>query len=214
MDIPTIKNKWIEVYFGLFGPCLTYHTNRYDDDNAHMVISLIFCQIYLTLPWKHNIKSNADIGFNLTYGFYSSSEPDLMIFVWGMRSKVWFMPWSKVIIKRELLNVHGEPVVCTPDDAVTYESMLKEVMALPSNYFHEAHGYGMDFRYFVARIETCPRLFRRLKLFSKTSYEIYVYFEKDFNGYTNMLFNTETNIALPEQIELQLMMQDQFYMDF
>ena len=213
MDTPTIKNKWIEVYFGLFGPCLTYHTSGYNDDNARLVISLLICQIYFTLPWKHHTKKTNE--YCNTYGFYAASEPARMLFIWGDCYKAVFMPWSKVIIERELLDVHNEPVFCGVfDEVVTYEDMMNEIKEIPSNYLNEAHGYGKDFRYFVAKIKTCPRIFRKRKWFSRTSYECYVDFEKDFNGYTNLVFNMTNNVCVDKQIELQLMMRDQFYMDF
>lgn len=214
MDTPTIKNKWIELYFGLFGPCLTYHTSGYDDDNARLVISLIFCQIYFTLPWKHHSRHESIHDLYATYGFYSASEPARMIFIWGAKHKMMLMPWSKVIVERELLNIHGNPVVCTLDDVATYDVMLEEVMALPSNYFHEAEGYGKNFKYFLARIKTCPRIFRKFKLFGKVSYETYVDLENDFNGYTKFMFNTNNNICVDKQIELQLMIRSEFYTDF
>ena len=71
-DLPLFRCSWLEVYFGLFGPCLTYHTSGYDADNARLVISLIFCQLYIALPWKHTTKHDYDM--YATYGFYSGAR--------------------------------------------------------------------------------------------------------------------------------------------
>ena len=38
-DLPLFRCSWLEVYFGLFGPCLTYHTSGYDADMMREVVN-------------------------------------------------------------------------------------------------------------------------------------------------------------------------------
>lgn len=212
MDTPTVKNKWIEVYFGLFGPCLTYHTSGYDDDNARLVISLIFCQIYLSLPWKHHVRHENIHDLYATYGFYSASEPDRLLFVWGLKYKMLLMPWSKVVVERSLLDREGRPV-WLGDDVDTFDNIEAEVEELPSHYLHE-FSCRFDITYFIVKQVTRPKLFRNTNLFSKTSYEIHTHFDKPFNGYSTMSFNTTQLSAIESQIELEMMMRSEFYTDF
>ena len=211
MDTPTLKNKWIEVYFGLFGPCLTYHSSGYDDDNTRLVVSLIFCQIYLTLPWKHHSIHENIHDLYATYGFYSASEPDRMIFIWGSKYKMLLMPWAKVIVERSLLDREGGPV-WLGDDVDTFDNIQAEVDEVPSHYIHECT--NRDITYFIVKQVTRPRIFKNLNMFNKTSYEVHTHFAKAFNGYNSMVFNISQLMAVETQIELQKMMRDKFYTDF
>lgn len=208
-DTPLIKCKWLEIYFGLFGPCLTYHTSGYDDDNARLVISLIFCQLYIVLPWKHATKHDYDL--YATYGFYSACEPDRLIFQWGNIYKMMVMPWVRVIVKRNLLDMHND-IVELQD--YSYEAIMNELNEVRCNYVRSTTGYGYECEYFVVRQITRPKLFQKVAWFDKISYEVNTTFNKAFYGSNGLSFTTNTNIAIPEQIELQMMMKDSTYKDF
>ena len=209
MDTPTVKNKWVELYFGLFGPCFTYHTSGYNDDNARLVISLIFCEIYLTLPWKHITSKEYDM--YPMYGFYYASEPARMIFIWGSKYKMLLMPWAKVIVERHLLDREG-CLVWLGDSVDTFDNIQAEVDELPSHYIHECT--NRDITYFIVKQVTRPRIFKNLNMFNRTSYEVHTHFAKAFNGYNSMVFNTSQLVAIESQIELQKMMRSEFYTDF
>jgi len=208
-DLPLFRCSWLEVYFGLFGPCLTYHTSGYDADNARLVISLIFCQLYIALPWKHNTKHNYDM--YATYGFYSAAEPDRMIFQWGNTYKMLIMPWVRTVVRRNLLDINGDIVVLDDD---SYDSISKEIDELPSNYIKSRHCYGHDCQYYIVRRITRAKIFKNLNWFDKIEYEFNVTFDKPFYGSTMLIFSSSTNLAEAEQIELQMMLKDETYKNF
>ena len=167
----------------------------------------------MTLPWKHHVRHENIHDLYATYGFYSASEPDRLIFIWGLTYKMVLMPWSKVIVERSLLDREGGPV-CLGDEVDTFDNIEAEVEEFPSNYLHEYSCRRFDITYFIVKQVTRPKLFRNTNLFSKTSYEIYTHFDKPFNGYTTMSFNTTQLSAIESQIDLQMMMRSEFYTDF
>lgn len=208
-DLPLFRCSWLEVYFGLFGPCLTYHTSGYDADNARLVISLIFCQLYISLPWKHNTKHDYDL--YATYGFYSAAEPDRMIFQWGNIHKMLIMPWVRTVVRRNLFDINGNIIVLDDD---SYDVISKEIDELPSNYIKSRHCYGYDCQYYIVRRITRPKIFKNLNWFDKISYEFNVTFDKPFHDSTVLIFSSNTNLAEAEQIELQMMLKDETYKNF
>ena len=195
-NVPILKFKWLEIYFGIFGPALTYHTNGYEDDNARLVISLIFIKLYITLPWK----GFKDHTFEMykEYGFYFTNEPvHQLVWRWGSTYKTICMPWAMVTHKITLLDKNSQPgVVYLYADK--YFDMRDAAMSDPDKY-HRV--YNDQFKYFVEEITLVPLVFRWLKLewFKKIKYSVNV--TKD--TYIFMGFTTDNNICLPEQINLQ-----------
>ena len=122
------------------------------------------------------------------------------------------MPWSKVVVARSLLDREGGPVWLGAD-VDTFDNIEAEVEEFPSNYLRE-YNCRFDITYFIVKQVTRPKLFRNMNLFSKTSYEVHAHFDKPFNGYSTMSFNTTQLSAIESQIDLQMMMRSEFYTDF
>lgn len=212
MDTPTIKCKWLEVYFGLFGPRFTYHTSGYDDENARLVISLLFCHLYITLPWCHKVNTH---DFYAVYGLYSAEEPDRFIWAWGDYYKMILMPWARIVTERMLYSVDDYPAdLIRPDE--TLEDIKVKVDTYPYMYIWSATCYGREVDYFIIQVTSYPKMFRKLKWFGKTYYTVHVLFDKPFAGYSTMTFNTysEDTRFIKDQIALTMMMKEEFYTDF
>ena len=95
------KSNFLEVYFGLFAPCLLYYDNGYVHNNR-IVISLIFFKLYFNIGGSTKQDSEADI-----YGFYFKSDPDAFIFCWNNYYKSILMPWTQVVVKKQLIENVG-----------------------------------------------------------------------------------------------------------
>lgn len=183
-DVPILKNKWIEVYFGLFGPYLTYHTNGYDDDNARFVISLFLLKLYITLPWKTRNKKKYD--FYGVYGFYTASEPDRIIFCWDEKVRYFCMPWVFKVKESKYL---GE------------ESRLVD-QPFAREHEHKFHG---TITYWIERNTVRRAIWGKINWFDKYEFIVYTNLHQK---HTNEMFHfkTKSNICIPEQIDLQLLM--------
>ena len=209
-----IRTKKFEMDLGLFGPELTYHTNDYPGDNARLVISLILFKLYITLPWNSKAKSFTPY---TSYGVYSESDPDRLVFIWGNKVKALYMPWVRVLVSRTLLDVDNNPVSIEKYGQIpTYNELTVEIKfdSKNLNTIRSTKGYGYECEYYVTDEETRPLLFKWCKLFSKHSYSVVVWFNPEYNKCTGFTFNTEKNIALDSQINLQIMMRDKHYTDF
>lgn len=64
---------------------------------------------------------------------------------------------------------------------------------------------GSHYNYYITVLNTVPKIFKRLKWFTKEVYEISLEFDKPICGYSNLKFNTESLIAIQYQIELQIL---------
>lgn len=211
-----IRTNKFEMDLGLFGPELSYHTSRYKEDNARLVISLILFKLYFTLPWN----SNKPLAFNLpyeTYGFYSDGDPDRMVFIWGHNYKVWLMPWTKVIVGRSMCRANG--VVEHNTGIATVEECKTAVENNPELYLSTAKytsNPSNEFTYYTTLIKLRPVIFKHLNWNWLTSekYEVYTSLEKSVSGYNKFMFTTDTDICLEHQIDLQIIMRDKNYTDF
>ena len=193
-DLPIIRSKWVDVYFGLFGPCLTYHTSGYDDDNARLVLSLILFKLYFTLPWTHKTKSTYE--FYATYGFYTANEPDRFIWQWGNTYKRWIMPWTMVCVKMRPVDIYG--------DVIDYPDTLN-INECPDMYLRHDCLHGYEFDYWVGQQTLRPKLFKKLKWFDKTVYEVHVEFKNNVNGHKTLRFTIPENICVLGHIEVHLL---------
>lgn len=197
------KCNWVD--FGLFGPGLTYHTNKYD--NNRLVISLIFCKLFINLGL--NCHYNKYESYSV-YGFYFDSDPSKLTIRWGNYCKVVFMPWTYKTVERYVLDnedhIHDGPFYNDEDLKLTVEDNPNEVFT--TNFSYPIHSY-----YKVLLVER-PRVFRRLDWFDKQVYRIYVQFAKDYYGVREFSFDTEHNICVERQIEVQILMLNKEYTDF
>ena len=134
-----------------------------------------------------------------------------MIFQWGDIHKMLIMPWVRTVVRRNLLDINGDLVVLDDD---SYDSILKEIDELPSNYIKSVHFYGHNCQYYIVRRTTRPKIFKNLNWLDKIDYEFNVSFDKPFYGSTVLIFSSDTNIAEVEQIELQMMLKDEAYKNF
>lgn len=193
-DLPIVRSKWVDIYVGLFGPTLTYHTSGYDDDNARLVLSLILFKFYFTLPWYHKTKSNHD--FYSEYGFYTATEPDRIIFRWGDFYKVLYMPWNMVCVKMRPVDIYG--------DVIDYPDTLN-INECPDMYLRHDCLHGYEFDYWVGKKTLRPNGFKKLKWFEKDVYEVHVKFKGDLNGYKELRFTIPQNICVLEHISVHIL---------
>lgn len=195
-DLPIVRSKWVDIYVGLFGPTLTYHTSGYDDDNARLVLSLILFKFYFTLPWCHKTKARHD--FYSEYGFYTATEPDRIVFRWGDFYKTLYMPWTMVCVKMRPVwyDVYGN-VIDYPDTLNINEN--KEL------YLRHDCLHGYEFDYWVGQQTLRPKLFKKLKWFDKTVYEVHVEFKNTVNGHKSLRFTIPKNICVLNHIEVHLL---------
>lgn len=185
-DVPILRNKWIELYFGLFGPCLTYHTNGCNDDNARLVISLIFMEIYITLPWK--IRSKKRYDFYGVYGFYTASEPDRIIFCWDEKVRYFCMPW--VVRIKDSWYIDKNETTTSP----------KPIMYTYSDKWHG------EFNYWIEHVTYRRVIWGNISLFDKYEYRVTTDYKLNSGEYLN--FYTNNRICIPEHIELHLIMEE------
>ena len=206
-----MKSEWIN--FGLFGPGLTYHTNKYD--NNRLVISLIFCKLFINLGLNYHTNKYESYS---VYGFYFDSDPDRLVWMWGCYHRVFRMPWAPVIVGRCLCNNWDDNI--DNDILMSYEDCKKAAADNPNRYmkqgtyFMSAQAY--DYDYFITRIKVRPLIFknRNWKWCTKSSYEVHTNLEKQFHGINELKFNTDVDILIGQQINLQLMTYDKNYTDF
>lgn len=205
-----MNNKFIE--FGFFGPGVTYHTNKYD--KQRIVISLIFCKIYITLPFKSHCNKFETYS---VYGFYFDNDPDKLIICWKNYRKVITMPWVNIIIQRYLLDKTGYG---HGDGNLTIDDCKKIVDNNTENFYRQSNDkYMPTVYYYVMQLYSKPKVFKKCKFVKyKESYEIVIVFDKSYYGYNSITFNTNTIVAVDEQILVQLlaiqMLDDKNYKDF
>jgi hypothetical protein len=191
-DLPILKNKWFEVYFGLFGPEIIYSAVNYKDEHSVLIISLIFLKLYIKLPvcdYKQEYDSCHE------YGFYFTNEPvATLVLRWGNIYKSYVMPWVRVVVNRYMYN----------------ESMLESEIPpyiFNKNYeitYIERHWFKLNFpndniEYTITRLESSPNIFSKFKWFLKSKYLI----EARVDNRT-LTFNTDTLNCIQKQIEFQL----------
>jgi hypothetical protein len=200
------KSNFLEVYFGLFAPCLLYYDNGYVHNNR-IVISLIFFKLYFNIGSSTKQDSEADI-----YGFYFKSDPDAFIFCWNTYSKSWLMPWTKVLVKRQLLT--SNDIILLQDDECLSLGKIKELMKTDKELAElctRHYKYNdIEYKYYVTYIVKRPAIFKRFKLFDSESFEIYTTLAKPLKNHSFTRFKTGTkyNIAIPHQINTQIALMD------
>lgn len=209
-----MKNKWID--FGWFGPCLTFNTNNDPEEPNRLVISLFICKLYITIPkLQKSYKKPVGIDYKV-YGLDSGSDPDRLVWMWGDYHRVIRMPWTKVIVSRDLCD--NENLVVT-SGLMTFDECKKLALEKPSIYMKQ-YSYintgQYNYEYFVNRIMLRPLIFknRDWKWCTKESFEVYVKLEKSFHGINELKFNTDVDILIGQQINLHLMIYDKNYTDF
>lgn len=186
-DLPIFKNNWIELYFGLFGPCLTYHTNGYNDDNPRLVVSLIFMEIYITLPWKTKSKKRYD--FYGVYGFYTASEPDRIIFCWDEKVKYFCMPW--VVKIKNSWYVNEDNTMISP----------KPIEHVYSDKWHGVINYHIEYLTY-RRV-----LWGNISRFDRHEYRVTTDFKLKNGEY--LTFNTNNFVGIPGYIEVLLLVDSE-----
>lgn len=197
-----LKSKLCEIHFGLFAPCLIIYKNGYSHDNR-LTLSLILFKIYLTLN-KHK-KATDKVTM---YGFYFKSDPSSFIFVWNDYSKSWLMPWTKVLVKRQLLT--SNDIILLQDDECLSLGKIKELMKTDKELAElctRHYKYNdIEYKYYVTYIVKRPAIFKRFKLFDSESFEIYTTLAKPLKNHSFTRFKTGTkyNIAIPHQINAEI----------
>ena len=150
------------------------------------------------------------------YGFHSASDPDRIIWQWGDYYKALFMPWNRVVVKRSLVDIDDNVIEVPIEDVITIDTAVLCMNGTPEKYVRHYNGFGYDTDYYVTHIITCPALFKTLNLhwFDKQSFEVITHIKHD-DKYTDVVtFNTNYNIALEAQIDLQLMIRNGHVTDF
>lgn len=193
-DLPILKSKWFELYLGLFGPEISYHTNRWDNEKAVLVISLVLCKMYITLPWEDSHRNHYDDYGE--YGFYFTNEPvALLRLCWGGKYKSFIMPWVRVTVDRYVLNKGFEakklPTLSGVDKNGTLIYPEKPKLECDTRYGKVI--------YSITRLDSSPNIFSKFKWFIKRKYLI----ECEFNK-SNFTFLTDSFLCMPQQIEFQI----------
>ena len=211
-----MKNKWID--FGWFGPCLTFNTNNDPEEPNRLVVSLFICKLYITIPKrKKTYKKPVPVEYKV-YGLDSGSDPDRLVWMWGDYHRVVRMPWTPVIVSRSLCNNWDNNI--DNDILMSYEDCKKTVNDNPNRYMKQGtyfmSGQAYDYDYFITCIKLRPLIFknRNWKWCTKSSYEVHTNLEKQFHGINELKFNTDVDILIGQQINLQLMTYDKNYTDF
>jgi hypothetical protein len=206
------RGKRFEFEIGLFGPELKYYTcYQTDDYKGRFVISLILIKLYIGIDSGENNTNKLS-----AYGFHSASDPDRIVWQWGDYYKAFFMPWNRVIVKRSLVDINDQVIEMPIEDVVTIDDAVAYMNRIPEKYVRHCKGFGYDSDYYVTHIITCPALFKTLNLhwFDKQSFEVITHIKRD-DKYTDVVtFNTNYNVALESQIDLQLMIRNGHVTDF
>lgn len=194
-----LKSNFLEVYFGLFAPCLLYYNNGYVHNNR-IVISLIFFKLYFNIGGANKQDSESEI-----YGFYFKSDPDAFIICWGDYCKTFLMPWINVLINRYLLTT-DDIILPIDNDCLSLKELdeyihNEKTEALCTRYYS---CNGKTYRYYVTYIITRPALFKHIPLFNNDSFEIYTTLDKPIEGKSRFKMNTKYNIAIEKQINSQI----------
>jgi hypothetical protein len=206
------RGKRFEFEIGLFGPELKYYTCYQNDDyKGRFVISLILIKLYIGIGSGENNANKLS-----AYGFHSASDPDRIVWQWGDYYKAIFMPWNRVVVKRSLVDIDDNVIEVPIDEVVTIDNAVLYMKHTPEKYVRHYKGFGYDTDYYITHIITCPALFKMLNLhwFDKQSFEVITHIKHD-DKYTDVVtFNTNYNIALEAQIDLQLMIRNGHVTDF
>lgn len=208
-DLPILKSKWFELYFGLFGPQLTYHTNGYNDDNARIVISFIILKLYITCPWHDNRSTMYDLYGE--YGFYFTNEPiPACVWRWGSTYKVFYMPWVRVTKELSLYNTNLEVDIVEDFKNIKFRDFHSTVIANPDKYLFKYQRHGEKY-YYIEGNTSVPLWCNWInKLwFKKKVYFVTVFTNESRTEYFR--FKTDTLICLPEQIDVQFAAREKDY---
>ena len=193
-DLPIVKSKWFELYFGLFGPEISYHTNRWDNEKAVLVISLILCKMYITLPWEDSRRNHYDDYGE--YGFYFTNEPvSLLRLCWGGKYKSYIMPWVRVTVDRYCIDDDLKPTLLPSLSEVDINGTL----IYPQKPEFECDTMHGNVKYSITRLDSSPNIFKKFKWFIKSKYLIECKMDK-----TSFTFLTSTISCIPQQIEFQI----------
>lgn len=202
-----IKTRFIELYCGIFSPHITYHIHKFDRSekyNTGFVISLIFLKLYISLPFNHYVNN---INKYDTYGIYCNIDNDALIFQWGYIYKTLYLPWKRIITERKLLskiNDNYYKKLSIIDCIDVAKSDIDKYMYM-SNHHIMKH---IKYKYCVMQLETRPIFFKHFNFFNKNIYEVYVEFEKPYNGKNKLVFNTDDNLCIKNKIDLHIMLLD------
>lgn len=206
------RGKRFEFEIGIFGPELKYYTCHQNDDyKGRLVLSFILIKLYIGIGSGENNTNKL-----YAYGFHSAPDPDRIVWQWGDYYKALFMPWNRVVVKRSLVDIDDNVIEVPIDEVITIDSAVVYMKRTPEKYVRHCKGFGYDTDYYVTHIITCPALFKTLNLhwFDKQSFEVITHIKHD-DKYTDVVtFNTNYNIALESQIDLQLMIRNGHVTDF
>ena len=206
------RGKRFEFEIGLFGPELKYYTCYQNDDyKGRFVISFILNKLYIGIGSGENNTNKLS-----AYGFHSASDPDRIIWQWDDYYKALFMPWNRAVVKRSLVDIDNQVIEVPIEDVITIDTAVLCMNGTPEKYVRHYKGFGYDTDYYVTHIITCPAIFKTLNLhwFDKQSFEVITHIKHD-DKYTDVVtFNTNYNIALEAQIDLQLMIRNGHVTDF
>ena len=199
------KSNFLEVYFGLFAPCLLYYNNGYIHNNR-IVISLIFFKLYFNIGGSNKQDSEAEI-----YGFYFKSDPDTFIFCWNNYYKSILMPWTQVVVKKQLMT--SNDIIFETDNDCLSNAEIKELMSdkeikkLCTRYYKYK---DISYDYYVVLVVKRPVIFKRIDLFNSVSFIVYTTLAKPLSkhNFTHFNMNTKYNIAIPHQINVQIASMD------
>ena len=123
------------------------------------------------------------------YGFYTAQEPDRIIFSWGEQPRYFCMPWTLKVVKSEYI---GE------------ESKLVD---RPYTRKHTNVFYG-EIDYWVKRNTLRRVIWGKIEWFDRYEFIVYTNIKPTDSNQT-FTFSTDSNVCIPEQIDLQLLMFDE-----
>lgn len=197
--ITLLNTKSCVGYFGLFAPCLMFYMNGYGNYNR-ITISLIFFKFYLIL--NKSKQNNIDVSM---YGFYFKSDPDAFILCCNNYYKSILMPWTQVVVKRQLMT--SNDIIFETDNDCLSNAEIKELMSdkelkeLCTRYYN---CNGKTYKYYVTYIIKRPALFKHIPIFNNESFEIYTTLDTPIEGKSRLKMNTKYNIAIEKQINAQI----------
>jgi hypothetical protein len=127
------------------------------------------------------------------------------------------MPWVEVVLQRYLLNKDN---IGSGNGHMNIELCKATAMAAPTRFLRTtSNAYLSEVRYYVTAVFLKAKMFRNWEIMPyKPAYEVTIIFDKPYYGYTELTFSTKTDVALNEQIAVQLlaiqMNRDKNYKDF
>lgn len=206
MKVFTTKRFTFEV--GLFGPHLMYYKDTDDfDDVIRSVLVVSFILFRLHFEFSLNLSKTI---FDM-YGFKYEKSGQYLIFYWGDICKVIRMPWQRIVIERNLMDVNNIPCY----NSINYCDMIEKVYSEPEKFLRNTNGYGYDCDYYVIQTKTRPICLVNtfIGCFDKISYEIVTTVKHNKHNEI-FTFVSPYNVAIDSQINVQLMMRHGHTIDF